>query len=619
MIKVVLGVIVVVFIFWGVGSYRDREGSRIAVVNGDAISLDEYRSTYEQLVEQYRSQFGNAMDQKLLKTLNIKKQAMDQLINRRLILQAADRLKLLVTDKDLVNAIQRIDAFQENGRFAPWRYQRLLTVNRMTPEMFEENLRADLLVDKMRGLILGSIKVSDAEALENFQWQEEKMSIQYVAVKPSSFKDIKITPEEIESYFSTHDKDYEEPPKVKVAYVRFGFKDLESQVSVTEEEINEHFELNSGSYAKPKKVRARHILFKLEQGSSQKELDEARSRAQKVLGEARSGADFAELARKYSDDPGSNSKGGDLGFFSRDRMVKPFSDAAFAMKPGDISELVASRFGWHVIKVEEIQEAEEPVLANVHDKIRDKLVQEGARNLAYDKSEDLYDASYGGAHISDIVKARGIEHLETDFFSRGDPIKDIKQAREFASVAFDLGDDEVSEPVELTDGYYVLQVSARKEAAIPELGSVEKKVRKDLIRVRQDELAKKAAEQFFEMVKEGNAFETEAKNLKLEAKSTDFFKRQDSIPGIGFEREIVDVAFSLKPSSPLPDRIMKGRQGYYVIHYKDRKVADSKEFESKKGDIATGIRSLKREGLMDEWLAQLRQEGEVSIEEGFLV
>ena len=617
LIKIVLGVIVVVFVFWGVGSYRSQKGNRVAVVNGDVIALQEYRSAYEQLKEQYRRQFGNALDQKLLKTLGLKKQALDQLINRRLVLQEANRLNLHITKEELIRAIRTLAAFQENGHFDPRRYQRLLAANRMTPEMFEENMKEDLLAEKLQGFILGSIKVSDAEALETFKWREEKVSLEYVAFKPSSYKDVKVTTEEVESYFSENKMAYEIPPKVKAGYLRFSFKEVESQVDVSEDEISQYFEINKKTYATPKKVSARHILFKVDPGATQEELDEARNKALLVLEEVKSGADFSKLARKYSDDPGSKSKGGDLGFFTRDRMVKPFADAAFAMKAGEVSELVATRFGWHIIKVEEVQEAKESALSEVKDKIRSKLVKEGARTHAYDQAEEMYDASYGAGRLSDVAKAHGTEILETDFFARGDLLKGIEQARKFAELAFNLGDEEVSEPLELADGYYILEVIGKKEAEIPDLGSVEEKVRKDLIGVRQDELAKKEAENFLQGIRNGNEFEAEAKRLKLDAKTTDFFKRFGSIPGIGSEREIMDVAFLLSPSRPMPEAVIKGRQGYYVIRLKDRQDAAPKEFEDKKAEVKSGIISQKRQKLMEEWFAQLRRQSEVTIEEGF--
>jgi peptidyl-prolyl cis-trans isomerase D len=232
LIKVALGAIVIVFVFWGVGSYRAQRGNRVAVVNGAVISLDEYRDSYDQLLEQYRNQFGDALNQELLNTLNLKEQALNQLINRRLILQETSRLKLHATNEELARAIQKMGAFQNNGRFDPRLYQRVLALNRLTPELFEESLKQDLLLQKMQGIVRGGIKVSDDEALETFRWREQKVDLDYVAFEPSSHKDVKVAPEEMESYFAEHRQAYELPPKVKVTYLYFGFKESEPRVSV---------------------------------------------------------------------------------------------------------------------------------------------------------------------------------------------------------------------------------------------------------------------------------------------------------------------------------------------------------------------------------------------------
>ncbi|MGD8758052.1 MAG: peptidylprolyl isomerase, partial [Deltaproteobacteria bacterium] len=472
--------------------------------------------------------------------------------------------------------------------------------------------------EKMQGLILGGIKVSDAEALETFKWREEQVSLEYVAFTPSSYKDVKVTPEALQTYFSEHQEDYEIPPRVNVRYLRFGFKEFESQVKVSDEEVSQYFELNKERYASPKKVRARHILFNVEPEATQEQIDAVRHKTLKVLEEVKAGKDFSKLAQTYSDDPGSKTKGGDLGFFTRDRMVKPFSDAAFAMKPGDVSEPVRTRFGWHLIKVEEVQEAKEPALAEVEDQIRSKLVKEGARTLAYDRAEAMVDASYGGGHIDDVAKAHGLEPLETDFFSRSDRVKGITEAEKFTKAAFDLGDEEVSEALELADGYYILEVIGRKPAEIPTLDVVEESVKKDLIGVRQDELARKDADTFLDALKGGEAFQKEAKDRNLDPKDTGLFKRFGSIPGIGPEQEVMNVAFSLNPSDPLPGAVIKGRQGYYVIRLKDRQEGDPKAFEAKKSETKSSMIFQKRQKLMEEWLGQLRHEGEITIAEEFL-
>ncbi len=618
MIKVMMVLIAVVFVLYFGYSFRGRRANRVAAVNDSVISLDEYRGVYDRLLEQYRRQFGDALDQELLKRLDLKRQAMDQLIDRRLLLQEATRINLHVTDEELSKAIQKVTAFQYNGQFDRRQYERVLAQNRMTPGAFEESMKRDLLTEKMQGIVLGSIKVSDAEALETHKWREEQVSLDYVTFMPSSYDASTVTPAELETYFSEHQKAYETPAKRKARYVVFAFNELEPEVHVSEEEISQYFDLNRDNYATPKKVRARHILFKLEPDSTQEQIDGVRKRALEVLKEAKAGGDFAKLAEKHSDDPGTKTKGGDLDFFTEGQMVKPFSDAAFAMKPGEISDPVRTRFGWHLIKVEEVQEAKEPALAGVEEEIRKKLVKDAARNLAYDRAEEIYDASYGTGHLSDAAKAQEVETHETDFFTQDGQIEGIKQSETFANAAFDLGEDELSDILELADGYYILEVIGRKPAEIPEFADVEEEVRKQVIEVRQDELAKKAAEEFLSALKEGTEFQEEAENRKLERKSTELFKRFGSIPGIGFEQAITAAAFSLTPSEPLADDVIKGKQGYYVIRLKERKEADAKAFEDKKAETTRSIVLRKRQAVLDEWLAELRQRSEISVEPGFL-
>ena len=618
LIKLALGAIVVVFVFWGVGSYRAQRGNRIAVVNGAPIVLEEFRGVYDQLLEAYRRQFGDALDEKLIRGLNLKRQALDQLINRRLLLQEATRLKFHVTNEELLRAIQQIPAFQRNGRFHRQVYQRVLTRNRMTPEMYEETKKNELLIEKLQSFVLGSIKVSEAEALEAYKWLKEEVSLDYVVFKPSAYGDIEVEAEEIETYFSKHEKAYEVPSKVKVQYLLLDFKGFEARAKVSEEEVRTYFDLNKEDYATPKKVRARHILFKVGRDAGPEAIEEARKKAADVLKKARSGTDFGKLARKYSDDPGSRGKGGDLGFFARDRMVKPFSDAAFAMKSGEISEPIRTPFGWHIIKVEAIQEAKEPVLAEVADRIRNKLAKDAARTLAFDRAEEIYEACYGAGNISDVAKTNEIEVHETGFFPQNGPIKGIKEKRKFAETAFALGENEVSEPLELSDGCYILQLIAREPAKIPDLKTVEEKVRQDLIRARKDDLAKKDAEEFLNALKGGAEFQKAAASQKLKTKTTGFFKRSGAIPQIGLERDIQEAAFLLSPLKLFPDAVIKGRQGYYVLQFKARQEADPKEFEDKKREITSSLLLQKRQGAIEELLALLREKSEVTVEEGFL-
>jgi peptidyl-prolyl cis-trans isomerase D len=618
LIKVTLGAIIVVFVFWYGWNYRAQKGNRIAVVNGAPIVLDEFRAVYDQMMQAYRRQFGNALDEKLIQSLNLRKQALDQLVDRQLLFQEATRLNFHVTDQELLKAIQQVPAFQSDGHFHPRLYERVLSNNRMTPEMYEESKRYELLIAKLQSFIFGGIKVSEAEAFDTYKWLRDEVSVEYVVFKPSAYTGVEVTQEEIDAYFSEQKKTYEMPPKVRVQYLLLDFKGFEAKAKVSEEEVGTYFELNKQDYASPKKVRARHILFKVESDAKPEVIGEIRKKAIDTMEKAKSGKDFGELAKKYSEDTGSRNKGGDLGFFSRDRMVKPFSDAAFSMKIDEISDPIRSPFGWHIIKVEAIQEAKKPILAEVADQIRKKLAKDEARTLAFDRAEEIYEACYGAGNISEVAQSDQLTVHETGFFPQQGPIKGVKDTRKFAEAAFALHENGLSEPLELQEGYYILQLIAKQPARIPELKSVQERVRQDLIEQKKDDLAKKDAEEFLNELKGGVDFQEAAATRQLKAETTDFFKRSGTIPGVGAERDIQETAFTLSQSNPVSDTVIKGKQGYYAIHFKARQEADQKEFEAKKSEITTSLMFQKRQRAIGEFLAELRNKSEIVYQEGFL-
>jgi peptidyl-prolyl cis-trans isomerase D len=589
------------------------------MVDGSPITIEEFRNVYDQILETYRRQFGDRLDDKLIQSLKLKKQALDEIINRRLLLQEAARLDFRVLDKELLAVIQQQPAFQRNGRFDQRVYERILMSNRITPEIFEERQKQELLMEKVQGFYLGGLKVSEGEALNTFKWLNEKVDLDYVVFKPEAYGDVGVSEEEMQAYFSQHKNVYETPPMVKVQYLRFDFKTFEAAATVSEEDISTYFDLNKQDYATPKKVKARHILFEVKPDAEPEVIERVEKKAQDVLAQAKSGRDFGELARKYSDDPGSRDKGGDLGFFTRDRMLKPFADAAFRMKPGEISDLVKTPFGWHIIKVEEVEEAKEPVLADVSDEIKAKLAKDAGRSMAFDRAEEIYEACYEASSMSDVAKTNGLTLHETEFFSENGPVKGIKEGKEFAATAFALPEDGVSEPLELSDGYYVLQPVAKEPATVPALESIKEMVKKDLIQAKKKDRAREDAEELLNALKGGASFQEATAGRKLTTKMTGFFGRSGEIPEIGFERDILEAAFLLSSSKPFPDSVLRGKQGYYVIHLKGRQEADLKEFEDKKAEITSNLLRQKRQKTLKQLLDWLRSKSEiVPPEEGFL-
>jgi peptidyl-prolyl cis-trans isomerase D len=615
-IKFLLAAIIIVFIPWGVQRYTSQRSSRVADVNGTIITLNDYRNTYRNLIEQMRQSFGNNLNDELIQALQLRKRALDQLVDRTLMLQAAEKLKIQVSDDELAQTIRDIRAFQTAGVFDNRRYLNTLSRTKLSPETFEEQQREALIIDKLQNFISGNIKVSELEARQWYKYNNTEVDLEYVVLEPGQFKNIEPTTDEIQDFFDQHKENYKTDPEVKVRYLYIKPEDFAAKVTVAEEDIQDYYESNLEKFENPQTVHARHILIKVAQNAKPEEVESARQRAEDVLKLAREGQDFAALARQYSEGP-TKTKGGDLGTFRREAMVKPFADKAFSMKAGDISDPVRTRFGWHIIKVEKINPAKTLSLDEAREDIEKTLKTERSRNLAYDEAETVYDAVFEGQKLADIAQERNLKIPTTELFPQKRPPKEIKDAARFASVAFDLPVGEVSDVQDFADGYYLIEVVEKVPSKIPELKAVEDRVKKDVIKEKQDAKALSEANRFLAELKKGQPFNTVSQKFKLAPKKTGFFKRNDSIPTIGQEAEIASTAFKLSDHDPLPGEPMKGQKGYYVISFRERKEPELNGFEKEKTTLKDRLRQQKTFKTMEAWLKRIKSESQISIEEGF--
>ncbi|MBW2604550.1 MAG: SurA N-terminal domain-containing protein [Deltaproteobacteria bacterium] len=616
-IKILLGAIVIVFIFWGVGSFRSEKGGRVALVNGDQITLDEYREAYNNLVEQIRRRFGNDLDEDMLKQLQVKRQALNQLIDNKLLVQESKRLKFRVSEKELADAISNIPAFQRAGMFDSRIYRNVLDSLRMAPEAFEAVQKNGMMIYKLRTLITSSAKISDREALEWYNWVNASVNIDTVFFDPDRYKDIHPSDEEIKTFFENHTETYKTDAMVKVRYLKFNPDAFRSEVLLSDEEVREYYDENLETFEIPKTVEARHILLRVDQDADSNTVKQTKDRALNILNLAKDGKDFGKLAQQYSEGP-TRDKGGYLGKFKKEAMVKPFADEAFSLKAGEISEPVRTRFGWHLIKVEKINEASVTSFDDAKKNIRKKLTDDMAKSLAYDEAEAFSDDVFQGEDLINAAKERNLKVLTTDFFSSKGQIKGINDPSKFASIAFNLTDMEISNVQELENGYYILQLVDKIQPKIPAFDQVKEKVRLELIKEKQNEKAKADSETLLAALKSGKTMHTGSKKFNLTPKTTGFFKRNGSIPGIGFERDIAEAVFQLTDKKQLPENVLKGSKGYYVIQFKDRKISDPENFSKEKEEIKNRLLAQKKSGIFDALLAQIKSKSEITIKEGFL-
>jgi len=615
MIKILLGVIVLAFVFMGAGSFNANRTTKAATVNGEPISIREYQQAYQGIIERLRQQFGDRMNNDMLEMFDVKKQAINQVIETELLRQTAKKYNLQVAPDELAETITSIPAFQRNGSFNPQQYRMVLSQNRLSPESFEALQRESMLIQKLRSIVASGIQVSPAEAQEWYNWQNAEIKIDYALFQPSDYADLAVDEEALKAYYEANKPAYKTQPKIKARYVKFSPENYLARIDIAEADIEAYYHNNLDKYKQPDTVHARHILLKLPKEADPELVAETRNKAMEIMEQAKSGADFAELAKTYSEGP-SKDKGGDLGTFQRDEMVKPFSDKAFAMAAGEISEPVRTRFGWHIIKVEEKTEKSVKPLDAVKAEIREILAMEEAKNKAYDEALAMYNISFTDDDlVKNTANQEDISVQTTDFFTKEEGPAAVPAAKGFAEAAFKLPEMDVSDIKELGDSFYLIQVIDKQDSQIPELEAVRDKVTRDWKHQEQKEAARTAAAEFLETVKSMGSIKDAGEKADIEINTTDFFNRNKSIPDIGRDQALIESAFDLSAGDPFPKEPVDGRKGFYVIGFAGKQMPEPDAFEKEKPSVVRKLMNQKQSQYMDAWIAQLREKSDIEITE----
>ena len=463
-----LGLVCLAFIIFYIpdflrGSGADAaSGETIAKVAGQEITTGEFRRTYQAQLQAYRSAYGSNMSEQLLKQLGIEQQILSQMVDERAALAEADRLKIDVSDEEVRQRILSMPAFQENGTFiGDARYQQLLRMQRppMAPSEFEDSVRRSLKVEKLRGSLTDWLSVTDKELEQEYRRRNDKVKLAIVSFTADTFRNqVSASDSDVAAYFESHKDDFKIPEKRKIRYLLVDIDAMRAKINLPQSEIERAYNNNMEQYTTPEQVRASHILLKTEG----KDDAAVKAKAEDVLKQARGGADFAELAKKYSEDEGSAKNGGDLDYFGRGRMVPEFDQTVFAMQPGQISDLVKTQYGYHIIKLVDKKTATTRSLQEVRQQIVDQLSYERAQAQAADLSQTIEKQISKPADLDRVAKAQGIVIQESGFFARDEPILGLGPAPEVANKVFEMKQGEVSGALRASRGRIPTLQSWRK-------------------------------------------------------------------------------------------------------------------------------------------------------------
>lgn len=608
-----------VFLVWGRGGEKGPTAGATALqVNDTAISYDAYQSTYNNLTNLYRSVYSEQFTPQLEQQLNLPQQALDQLIRQALMEQEAERVDIEVTQNELVESIAAIPAFQDNGKFNRERYIQVLNYQRMSPEQFETSQRRQLIADKLREQLQQGLSITSAEIETAFRKENDKVNLNFVRLQPPLFESkVKISEAQLEEYFKANPEDFRQPERIALRYLQFDPADYKKEdANFSEEELQRYYRRNLDLFEIKEQVKAAHILIKVEPDAAEEQKNIRRALAESILRQLKEGKEFAALARANSDDPGSAGKGGDLGYFSRGTMVAPFEKAVFSMKPGELSDIVETRFGYHIIKLEDFIEPGVKPLAQVLDEVRKGLRTEQSRRLAYEKAMDAYNINRKSGDLDAAAKANGLEVKDTRLFDRTEAIEGIGREEEIISAAFNLEKGELAQPVQTTQGVFLFTIKERKQSRIPELKEARSAVEEAYRKSQASKLARKAAAKLLEAAK-ATSLSTAARKAGYQIEETGLFSSSygDFVPRIGSSQKISATAFRLTGEAPLAEEVFKQGKNFILVSLKQAESADMSKLNAKKrSKIEERLLTEKKQAAVDDKLEELRDAARISID-----
>jgi len=583
----------------------------VAKVGDETVSTAEIR---QQLAEiEQRNQVP-----KQLESLYVR-QILNQLIFQKEMEYEAKRLGIRVSDQERADRIRQFlptayngDTFVGMDRYASEVQARF----QLTVPVFEELIRQGLLQDKFRKLVTDGVSVGPSELQDEFKYKNEKLKLDYAFIKPEDLE-AKITPDEpeIKAAYEKNRSSYQVPEKRVVRYGLIDLNQLRQTAQISDDELKAQYQQNIQQYQVPSRVHVEHILL-MTVGKTDAEVEEIRQKAEDVLKQARKGAKFEDLAKKYSEDPGSKDKGGDLGWLTVGQTVPEFEKTAFGLDKGKISDLVKTQYGFHIIKVLDKESAHTRPFEEVKDSIKTPLLLTRADKLASDESDQLSATIRRSNKVTldDLAKQFHLAIGETRPVSAIDPVLEFGNSKEAKEAIFRLRQDELSLPIRTDRGYLVVSVKQILAAHPGSLEEVRDKIVAGLKLQKANELARTRAEDLVKRVKAGEKFDAAAKSLGLEAKTSDLFARNGSISGAVSGKQ-VSAAFQLKTGDVgVPLNL---GANWFVYRVAEKQEPDPADFEKQKKELTDQVLQAKRnlafEAFRTSLEARLKQEGKLQI------
>jgi len=589
----------------------------LASIGDQTVTVPEVQREAKAMI---RQQFPKGGPQASMLLPYFASQAAEQLINEKALVAEAHRMGLRVSDDELRDELQHGQLgsmlFPDGKFVGQEEYENFVQRNDLTVPQFEGLEKDFILVRKLRALVSSSAFVGDTEVRDEFNRRNTKVKFEYAVITQADIlKGLHPTDEELKAFYERNKATYNNsiPEKRQIKYVVVDSAKIATATNVTDQDLQAYYDQHRDEYRVPEQVKVSHILIKTPLPApgakeDEKAIADARAKAEGVLKELKAGGDFAKLAEKYSDDPGSAKSGGDLGWIGRGRTVPEFEKAAFSLGKGQTSDLVKSSYGFHIIRVEDKQEAHLKTLAEVKSEIEEKVKQQKTARA----TETAANALLSQARTDGFDKAaaaKGQAAVTTEFFSRTDHLPGLAANPQFMDAVFNEADKAPPDVVQVPQGYVVFQLLAIKPPATPRFEEIRSRVESEFKNERAAFLLQQKTQELSDRAKAAHDLKKAAKDLGATVKTSDLVPPDGQVPDIG-SMTSASAIFSLKPGD-ISGPITAGGNGV-VAQLLEKQIPTDQEFVAKKDEIRQSLLEAKQNDLFGLFVANLRKDMEKS-------
>ncbi|MDX8404696.1 MAG: SurA N-terminal domain-containing protein [Mariprofundus sp.] len=612
--KIILGGIALSFVLWGVGDYfLGGKAEPIATINGKAIGGSEFYQAYERQLNAYRSMLGKQYTSELMASLNVKENTLQTLINRRIMLDTAHKLGLAAPEAVVLATVQTNPSFQSATGFDVQRYHALTrNAGFASAQDYENDLRLNIMVDALQKTLLDSVYVSEAEIRDRFNHSNEQRILAAIVVDPATLLDkVNVDDGQAKAWYEAHKQSYMSPLRIRVNAVEINPRVLADDVQVDEAEIRKAFDERKGDLTVSEERNARHILIKVDAAASEGARAVARKKIESIQARIKAGEDFATVAKAESEDA-TASRGGDLGWFKQGSMVAAFDQAVFGLDEGDVSDIVDTQFGYHLIKLEGVHPAHGAVFADSKDSLRQDLIHARATEEAYKLSQDLDEALGMEDSLKSAAASLNLKLFSSEAVSRDEALAvPLLNDPEVAAKAFSTLPGQAVEIVETGDGRFVaLEVVERAEPEVMPYGKVARRVLTDAkldaaakqARVIADEIRNSNGKSMDELAQRYG----QAKYISKAVRSNGQGDKASWL-----SQPLLQAAFTTEAGTWL-DHAVQVPQGLAAVRVLKLIPASEADFTAQKESIAAEVKKSKGQVRFARWMASVRDRYEIT-------